>query len=123
AALGSLPINENDIFLSFLPMSHVYERVAGQALPISIGATIAYAKSLMSLSRDMESVKPTIMLCVPRFLEATRDRIIDNAGKAPFVRRVLFNLAHSQVMRSQSGKFAPLAGPLSGVVGKTIRKR
>ena len=120
-AIGSLPIDHNDTFLSFLPMSHVYERVAGQALPISCGATIAYSKSLMTLAHDMKTVKPTVMLCVPRFLEATRDKIMDAAEKYPPMRRKLFFLALKQGELRARGKFAPFAGLLDSLVCKKIR--
>lgn len=123
SAVKSMPVDENDIFLSFLPMSHVYERVAGQALPISCGATIAYAKSLMSLAHDMMFVRPTIMLCVPRFLEATRDRIIDSAAKSPLFRRLLFKVAMWACGLKAAGKFSPLAPVFNGLVGKRIRER
>jgi long-chain acyl-CoA synthetase len=122
-ALQTVRFNQNDTFLSFLPMSHVYERVAGQVLPISCGATIAYAKSLMTLANDMVAVKPTIMLCVPRFLEATRDRIIDSMEKQPPLRRKLFAWALAQGLAKQEGKFAPFAGLLDKLVGARIRER
>ncbi|HEY3782119.1 MAG TPA: long-chain fatty acid--CoA ligase [Fimbriimonadaceae bacterium] len=122
-ALQTVKFDEKDTFLSFLPMSHVYERVAGQALPISCGATIAFTKSLMTLANDMVTIKPTIMLCVPRFLEATRDRIIDGVEKQPPLRRKLFGWALAQGVAKQEGKFAPFAGLLDKLVGAKIRER
>lgn len=119
----SIPISESDTFLSFLPMSHIYERFAGTFLPISLGASIAYSKGLASLGTEMTVVKPTIMLCVPRFLEATRDRILDSIRKAPPFRQKLFRLALSQGSRRAAGEFAPLAGLLDKLVGTKIRER
>lgn len=123
SALESLPINHDDTFLSFLPMSHVYERVAGQALPISAGATIAYAKSLMTLANDMLTVKPTVMLCVPRFLEATRDRILDAVKKDTPLKQKLFTWALNEGAKKNEGRFAPFAGILDRLVGAKIRAR
>ena len=123
SAVQTLPINENDIFLSFLPMSHVYERFAGQVLPLSCGACIAYAKSLASLPSDMLSVKPTVMLCVPRFLEATQDRIMDASKKEPASKQKLFKLALEQGVKHAQGKFAPLYPITNALVGKKIRER
>ncbi|MBL8040714.1 MAG: AMP-binding protein, partial [Chthonomonas sp.] len=57
---ASLPVDENDTFLSWLPLAHVYERFAGHILPISCGAKIAYAQSLATLANDMVSCSPTI---------------------------------------------------------------
>lgn len=121
SAIQSLPINDRDTFLSFLPMSHVYERVAGQALPISAGATIAYAKSLMTLAIDMRTIRPTIMLCVPRFLEATRDRILDQASKGSFVKKALVHTAAKQCGKAASGQFAPFAWFFNMLVGSRVR--
>ena len=97
--LDTLPIDENDRFLCFLPMSHVYERVGGQVLPISTGACIAFAGSLRSLASDMKTFKPTIMLCVPRFLESIRDKVVETASKAPPLRRRLFSFGMDQLVR------------------------
>ncbi|MCA1996239.1 MAG: long-chain fatty acid--CoA ligase [Armatimonadetes bacterium] len=119
----ALPIRDTDVFLSFLPMSHVYEAVAGQVLPISVGATIAYAQSLRSLASDMVEVRPTIMLCVPRVLEAMRDRIVEAATKAPPLRRRLFQMALRQGSLRAQGRPAPLAGVLDRLVGAKIRER
>ncbi len=119
----SLPVDERDVFLTFLPMSHVFERVAGQWLPIHCGATAAFAKSLMSLASDIRETRPTILLGVPRFLEATRERILDSMKKAPFLRRKLFELALVQGTKRARGGFAPLAGAMDAIVGKKVRER
>lgn len=118
-----IPLVESDIFLTFLPMSHVYERVAGQCLPIYLGATIAYAKSLASLAGDMLKVRPTVLLCVPRFLESFRERALDGVQKMPPLRQKLFHLALSQGVKKAQGKFAPLAGVLDKVVMAKLRER
>jgi len=122
-AKGHIPLNENDTFLSFLPMSHVYERIAGQCLPISLGATIAYAKSLASLAGDMLKVHPTILLCVPRFLEAFREKALDGVSKMPPLRQKLFHLAMAQGVKKAKGQFAPLAGILDKLVMGKLRER
>lgn len=117
----SLPIDHNDRFLSFLPMSHVYERVAGQVLPISCGATIGFAGSLRSLPSDMKAVQPTVMLCVPRFLESIRDKVVEKASKAPLLRKKLFETAMVQLVRRYQGKSAPLAGLMDTLVASKVR--
>lgn len=118
-----IPLNHDDTFLTFLPMSHVFERVAGQALPIMLGATVAFSKSLASLASDLMTVRPTVMLCVPRFLEATMDKIVDGAKKQPPLRRKLFFWALDQGSKRADGKFAPFAGILDKLVGAKIRER
>jgi long-chain acyl-CoA synthetase len=118
-----VPLRESDTFLTFLPMSHVYERVAGQCLPVCLGATIAYSKSLASLSGDMQKVKPTIMLCVPRFLESIRDRALDNVAKQSPIKQKLFHLAISQGVKKANGRFAPFASILDKIVMGKLRER
>lgn len=122
-AKNMINVDENDVFLTFLPMSHVYERVAGQWFPIYLGGTVAYSKSLATLANDMQTVKPTILLCVPRFLEATMDKILDGVKKAPPLRQKLFHAALEQGKKRVAGKPAPLAGLLDKLVGAKIRER
>lgn len=116
-------LSENDVFLSFLPMSHVYERVAGQVLPIYLGATLGYAKSLMTLANDMQAVRPTIMLCVPRFLESFRERALDAAEKMPPLRKKLFHLCLAQGTKKARGGSAPLLPLLDKLVASKLRTR
>lgn len=121
--LHFLPITHTDTFFSFLPLSHVFERVAGHFVPITCGATIAYAKSLASLANDIQAVQPTIILAVPRFVEAMRDRILDGVSKAPPQRQKLFHAMLSQGTARFHGKSAPLAGLLDKIVATKVRAR
>jgi long-chain acyl-CoA synthetase len=123
SAVRRLPLRDTDTFLSFLPMSHVYERIAGQVLPIQMGATIAYAKSLASLSSDMQKVRPTIMLCVPRFLEAFQDKVVSALEKQGGLKKRLFDIALAQGVKNARGGFAPLYGLLDKLVMSKIRER
>jgi len=120
---NSLPVDENDIFLSWLPVSHVFERYAGHALPVSIGATIAYATSITTLASDMAKVKPTILLAVPRFLESLKSKILDGVARKKPIEQKLFHLAISQGLKKFRGEFAPLAGILDKVVASKVRER
>ncbi|CAN5465533.1 AMP-dependent synthetase/ligase [soil metagenome] len=123
AVARALPLNEEEIFLSFLPMSHVYERCAGQFLPIALGACIAYAKSLASIGNDLVTVKPTVMLCVPRFLESFQGRVTDAVEKAPPLRQRLFRWGMSQGVKRAKGEFAPFAAILDKFVMAKLRER
>lgn len=67
---------DDQVFLSFLPLSHSYEHTVGLIFPLSIGATIAYAESLDQLAANMAEVRPTIMTAVPRLYESMRARIL-----------------------------------------------
>lgn len=118
-----LPFDQHEVFLSFLPMSHVYERVAGQALPISLGATVAYSRGLASLSAEMQQVRPSVMLCVPRFLEATMTRILENGEKLPPLDRWMFKKALEQGLKKAKGQFAPFSTVLDLLVLANVRDR
>lgn len=72
-------INKEDRFLSFLPLSHVYERMAGYYLPCFLGAQIAFAESIEKISQNFIESTPSIMTCVPRLLERLEARIKGNA--------------------------------------------
>jgi long-chain acyl-CoA synthetase len=58
-----------DVFLSFLPLSHTFERTAGYYLPIAAGCCVAHARSVALLSEDLKTVRPTILISVPRIYE------------------------------------------------------
>lgn len=76
----------DEIFLSFLPLSHAYEHTGGQHFPIGLGAQIYYAEGLDKLAANIEDVRPTIMVVVPRLFEVLRQRIvkaIERQGKLP----------------------------------------
>lgn len=83
-------IGREDTLLSFLPLSHAFERTAGYYVPLVQGAAIAYAESIDKLPQNMLEVKPTVMLGVPRFYEKIYARILETAGKGPSLKRILF---------------------------------
>ena len=67
--------SDEEVFLSFLPLSHAYEHTAGQYFPIGLGGQIYYAEGLEKLASNIEEVRPTIMVVVPRLFEVLRARI------------------------------------------------
>lgn len=119
----TVPIYHTDVFLSWLPLSHVFERYAGHVLPMYLGATVAYAGSVTTLASDMQKVNPSVVLCVPRFLDSVRARIVDSVRKKGGISEKLFDLALSQGLKKYRGGVAPLAGILDKVVGAKIRAR
>jgi len=72
-------ICKDDRYLSFLPLCHVYERLATYYLGIYVGAEIAFAQGIESISANMVEVQPTVMTTVPRLLERVKERVIKNA--------------------------------------------
>jgi long-chain acyl-CoA synthetase len=69
ATLQRVAPHEDDVFLSFLPLSHTFERTAGYYLPIASGACVAFSRSTALLAEDMKTVRPTILISVPRIYE------------------------------------------------------
>ena len=72
----------DEVFLSFLPLSHAYEHTGGQHFPIGLGAQIYYAEGLEKLAANIEETRPTIMVVVPRLFEVLRARIVKGIEKA-----------------------------------------
>ena len=94
AALMVAPLHLRDeVYLSFLPISHAYEHTAGQFFLVSIGCEIVYARGVEHLAADMLAVRPTIMTIVPRVLEVIRARILAQIARAPRWRQALFHRA------------------------------
>lgn len=84
---------DNNVFLSFLPLSHAYEHTAGQCWPLTIGAEIWYAESLEKLATNMAEAKPTVMVVVPRLFEMLRTRISRAIEKEGGTKAKLFGRA------------------------------
>jgi long-chain acyl-CoA synthetase len=83
-------LEKTDIFLSFLPLSHVFERTATYHICLYEGCTISFAQSLDLLAKNMAEVKPTIMCCVPRLLERIHDRAMKNGLSAGGAKTKIF---------------------------------
>ena len=83
----------DEVFLSFLPLSHAYEHSGGQFLPIALGGQIYYAEGLEKLAANIEEVGPTIMVVVPRLFELIRARLIKSVEKQGGVARKLLDKA------------------------------
>ncbi len=91
AAMRIVSITPDDVFLSFLPLSHVFERMGGHYLPLSGGATIAYAENLFTIRQDMQEVRPTIMMSVPRLYEGMHERIIRSVKEGSSTKQKIFH--------------------------------
>jgi long-chain acyl-CoA synthetase len=81
---------DDDVFLSFLPLSHAYEHTAGQFLPMAVGAQIYYADGLEALASNFLEVRPTIVACVPRLYEVMRERILKAMARQKGLKPRLF---------------------------------
>ncbi|PKL35756.1 MAG: long-chain fatty acid--CoA ligase [Spirochaetae bacterium HGW-Spirochaetae-1] len=108
-------ITENDLFLSFLPLSHVLERTTGYYGPLYIGATVAFAESINTLLDNFKEVRPTIIISVPRIYEKLHAGILSQVSDAPGLKKAIFNFASKTAQKnlpyacankSRSGLFA-----------------
>ena len=83
-------IDKDDLFLSFLPLSHVFERTATYHVCSAVGSKIAFAQSLELLAKNMAEVKPSVMSCVPRLLERIHDKAMKNGTSAGGIKAKIF---------------------------------
>ena len=93
SALEIVQMYADDLLISFLPLSHTFERTVGYYIPMMVGANIAYARSISELGEDLQTIKPTLMISVPRIYERVYNKIQAGlAEKSPLATK-LFNLA------------------------------
>lgn len=113
----------DDRFLSFLPLSHAYEHTGGQHLPIALGAEIFYAEGLEKLATNIEEVRPTIMVVVPRLFEVLRTRIIKQVEKQGGAALRLMNEAVALGQRRAEGRYRLGDKTLNFVLEKLLRPK
>jgi long-chain acyl-CoA synthetase len=114
---------DDEIFLSFLPASHAYEHSGGQMFPIGLGAQIYYSEGLEKLASNIEEVKPTIMVVVPRLFEVLRQRILNNVEKQGKLSAYLMRRALEIGAKNYAGKASLLDKPMEFILDKTLRPK
>jgi long-chain acyl-CoA synthetase len=112
AAHEIFDINETDTFLSFLPLCHIFERMAGYYTAFSAGSTIAYAESIEKIAQNMEDIKPTILTAVPRLFERMYSKIKRNVESQPEKKQKIFNWAIEIGKEFQNAKKSGQAMPI-----------
>ena len=80
----------DDVFLSFLPLSHVFERMGGHFTAFSRACTVYYAEGIEQVPANLQEAKPTVVLSVPRLYEKMHARIIEGLKSAPAARQKIF---------------------------------
>ena len=111
------PINHNDVFLSFLPLSHTYENSIGMLYPIMYGATIYFLEKLPTapvLIAAMEKIKPTMMLSVPLIMEKLyknqiylkfRTSMLKKlVYRTPVTRKIIHHIAGKKLYKTFGGR-------------------
>ena len=121
--LLSFHADENDRFLSFLPLAHTYERTAGYYVPFACGAQIYYAGSIETLQAQMAETKPTIVLAVPLLFTRIQSRILKNIGSLKAISRLVAKRALAIGMKYRENKNGFLWRAADKKVFRTIRER
>lgn len=113
-----------EVFLSFLPASHVYEHTVGQYLPVAIGAQIYYATNPSQIASMLPEVRPSILIAVPRLFETMHRKINQEAERCGPIRRGLFAAAVDLGRRRLSGgPLAPLEQVADRLLDRIVRDR
>lgn len=122
--LATLPPVAQDVYLSFLPLSHAYERTVGQFFMLAVGAEVVYARGVESLGSDMAQVRPTIVTMVPRVLEVIRARILAKVARGPRWQQALFERAVALGVRRREGSpLTPWEQVQDRVLERLVRRR
>jgi long-chain acyl-CoA synthetase len=114
---------DDEVFLSFLPLSHAYEHTGGQHFPISLGGQIYYAEGLDKLAANIEEVRPTIMFVVPRLFEVLHTRIAKAIEKKGGLGARLLDQALALGARSYDGKLRLIDRPAQLAVATLFKPK
>lgn len=110
-AATCIEIVENDVLLSFLPLSHSFERMAGNYTAMACGATIAYAESIETVQANLVEVRPHVVTTVPRLFERMYTRVMKQIDAAPPQRKKIFfwaiDVGKKYAAARKAKKFAP----------------
>jgi len=106
AAMEAVPFSGTDVCLSFLPLAHIFERMAGHYMMFATGTSIAYAESIDAVPVNMQEVRPTLVLSVPRLYEKMYARILETALTGGFLKKNIFFWARGVADRWAAEKLA-----------------
>ena len=116
-------IGDEEVFLSFLPLSHAYEHSGGQFLPIMVGAQIYYSEGLEKLVSNIEETRPTIMVVVPRLFEVIRARMIKAVEKQGKLANWMLNQALRVGEKDYERRMGLLDRPVDLILDKLFRPK
>src|SRR5688500_10978824 len=118
-----IPFRGSEVSLSFLPLSHIFERMAGHYLMMAVGASIAYAESNDTVADNLVEVRPSFVLSVPRLYEKFYARVLENALSGGAVKKQIFFWARGVADRWSERTLAKRSvGPLLGVQYRIAQK-
>lgn len=114
---------DDEVFLSFLPLSHAYEHTGGQHFPIALGGQIYYAEGLDKLAANIEEVRPTIMFVVPRLFEVLHTRIAKAIEKKGGLGARLLDQALALGAKSYDGRLRLIDRPAQLAVNTLFKPK
>jgi long-chain acyl-CoA synthetase len=114
---------KDEVYLSFLPLSHSYEHTVGQFFLMSLGTEIVYSRGVEHLASDLAAIKPTVLTLVPRILEMIRGRILGGIRRESPFRQRLFQRALEVGLRRLEGKASVLDRLSDPVLDRLVRRK
>ena len=117
--------DDDEVLFSFLPLSHSYERTAGQFLPMAEGAQVYFARSVDTILVDIAEVRPTYMTAVPRLYEAIRERILRDSTRKGGLQKVLLDatIRLGRKRYDRGGRLNPLDAAIDLVLDRLVRAK
>jgi long-chain acyl-CoA synthetase len=133
AVYERVPARQSDVFLSFLPLSHTFERTAGYYMAIAAGSSVAYVRSVAEIAADLRFIRPDVLVSVPRIYERFYAQLQERLATGGALRRALFEkavalgwrrfcVAQGLPVEGRAGLFDALLWPLlDQLVGAQVR--
>ncbi|UJP03115.1 MAG: AMP-binding protein, partial [Nitrosomonas sp.] len=122
--LQVIPVQPDDLLLSFLPLSHTFERTSGYYVPMMAGATIAYARSIPQLQEDLLTIRPTLLISVPRIYERVyagiRAKLAEGSGFARWLFHFAVEVGYSQFELQQGRGYRHLSHILWPILERLV---
>lgn len=114
---------KNEIYLSFLPLSHSFEHTVGQFFLLSLGTEIVYARGIEHLAADLATIQPTILALVPRILDSIRTRILTALKRETPFKQAVFARALDAGLRRLDGKATLLDRLVDPLLDRLVRDK
>ncbi|MBS1992459.1 MAG: long-chain fatty acid--CoA ligase [Cyanobacteria bacterium SZAS LIN-2] len=123
-----LPIDENEVYLSYLPLSHIFERICGEFYWLTNGGMCAFAESIETMARNLAEVEASMLLCVPRVLDKIYSKVKAGLDETTGRKRQLIDWAlavgHEVVRKQGEGKFiGPILLAKQAIAEKLVFKK
>ncbi len=124
--LAAVDLHDDDVLLSIIPLSHMFERTAGYYTPLKRGITVAYSRGVQQIADDLQAIRPTILMAVPRIYERFLARIEQGLGESK-LKRALFHRTVElgwRIYQKEAGSLERLQyRALQGLVADKILQR